>query len=524
MFREGSSIGMFREGCSTTMFSNDISFKLEKMHSSTRQAAARSPLNEDSGRVAKRFCPRMNRTAINDVSCVPASAWCYPQNLNFLHAHFPQKIYALPHVMETIWTFMLSPQEAVMEASKANDLTWLKNLLDRFDCDVSDAVVCSASNGNVEVLELLLPHLFDTENDDASDGSWDTLKQAVCAAAENSHLHAVSLLLPKFGETDDVAWELITAAAKKGDLGLLKVATEIADDGYVREDRMERSRTLLWTIYAGQTEAATFLMKRYYREWFLEEALEVALARNLSTVADCIYDVVVADNGYGHSVEEFFVSLAHDGYLETLEFMYSRGVNNWKVVSNACVSAAQSNEVKILKVLLDTGKVSTQSFQMACWYASRNSKKKALIFLCASKLASEQAIKRAFESAGTLEISKLLYEKLQDPVEATKTAFRNATCCGVSYKYTLSQPADRIAIVKFLISTKHISVELVIEAFLFAATRRWEVVKALMREPCISLEIARKAYNKAMAAGQTNIAELLVRRLDVELKTGEICE
>ncbi|KAJ8525651.1 hypothetical protein ON010_g15463 [Phytophthora cinnamomi] len=390
-----------------------------------------------------------------------------------------------------------------MEALKANDLDWLKELLGREDYDVSDAVIYSARTGKTEAVKLLLPHMYESWGYDLKEGMWETLEKAVVAASDHVQLDVVNLLLPKNNEDDGVAWEVIATAAEKGHIDLLKLATQIVDSVFGSREKGDRVSVLRRAIVAGQTAAATYLVNRYYREWSFEEALEIALGYNLSAVAECIYAVVAEKEGY----HEFFVRLAGFGHIKALKFLYNRGIDSPEFVSNAFVSAGS---VRVLSMLLNTDKVSDQAFKRAFWYASRNRRTETALFFCASKRVSAEAIKFAFESAGDLAMSKLLYGKLQDPTEATVTAFRNATFSGRRYIYTLMLPADRIAVVRFLVSTGHVPVELIVEAFLSC---RGEVVKALLNEPCISVEIVHKAFQNAVASGRTEVVELLAHKV-----------
>ncbi|KAE9097888.1 hypothetical protein PF010_g15778 [Phytophthora fragariae] len=433
---------------------------------------------------------------------------------SLLQANFPPKLYALPHVMEQIWRCLLSLQESVMETSKANDLEWLKQLLAKEDCDVSDAVIYNASQGKMEAVKLLLPYMHEDWGFELKEGMWQTLETAIDAASEHAQIDIVRLLLLKEDENDEIVWKVISTAAKKGNIDMLHVATEIVDTLFGGTEKDQRAGVLLQAILTGQTAAATYLINRYYREWSLADALEFALVCDLSAVADCMYEAVAVKEGYRESVEDFYVYLTDDGHLEALKYMYNRGLDNSKLVGNAFVSAGRSNEVQAMKMLLDTDKVSDQAFKDAFWYASRNGKKEAVVFLCASKRVSAEAITFAFESAGSLAISELLYKKLQNPVEATKTAFRNATCLGRGYIYRFMLAANRIAVVKFLISTGHVPAESIVEAFLSAhRICHFEIVKALVDEPCISVQIAREALQRATDNGQAEIAELLANKL-----------
>ncbi|KAG3165171.1 hypothetical protein C6341_g12453 [Phytophthora cactorum] len=78
-------------------------------------------------------------------------------------------------------------------------------------------------------------------------------------------------------EFRDVSWAVMETAAERGYLDILSFAADTADSGYIEELRDETSGALLHAIYGRQSEAAIFLVFRYYREWNLREGLEKAL-------------------------------------------------------------------------------------------------------------------------------------------------------------------------------------------------------------------------------------------------------
>ncbi|KAG6617329.1 uncharacterized protein IUM83_02442 [Phytophthora cinnamomi] len=59
----------------------------------------------------------------------PAGDVSGPEVERLKFARFPAAITSLPHVLNSITTFLMSPEEAVVEAANTNQLKWLRSLL-----------------------------------------------------------------------------------------------------------------------------------------------------------------------------------------------------------------------------------------------------------------------------------------------------------------------------------------------------------------------------------------------------------
>ncbi|ETI46646.1 hypothetical protein F443_08968, partial [Phytophthora nicotianae P1569] len=73
---------------------------------------------------------------------------------------FPEEILALPHVLKLIDTLAMTPEDALQEAVATRQTEWIKQLLGRFDCALTDAVVQAATLGLRDIVELLLNKTF----------------------------------------------------------------------------------------------------------------------------------------------------------------------------------------------------------------------------------------------------------------------------------------------------------------------------------------------------------------------------
>jgi hypothetical protein len=421
-------------------------------------------------------------------------------------ARFPPTICALSHVLEVINDLLLAPVEAIVMAVKRKEQQWLHYLLERFHWKMSDVLLQSAFSGDGKTVAALLPSMYYPGSGELKDGAWNVLEEAVERASLRGYSAVVRLLLPKVVESGDcgfVAWTVIEAAARNGHLDLVAFAADIADGENGVDARESSSMALLRAISGNHAATATFLVNRYYRDWGLERALEKALERGLSGVVDCIHDALLKED-YITSSREAFVDMAGDSLENALLYL----------------SAAKSAGIGMLTLLLDTGKVSAEAFDAAFWYAARGRRIVIVSFLSRHELASARSIAHAFESAGDSLVSQCLYYKLQDPAEATRTAFRNAAYVGPRYIYSPMLDADRIAVVRFLVSTGHVPAELITEAFMGAATsERIAIVRALCDDPCGSLGIKCGAFRQAAEAGRAQVLTLLAGKVRLPLST-----
>ncbi|KAF1788726.1 hypothetical protein JG687_00014472 [Phytophthora cactorum] len=200
-------------------------------------------------------------------------------SINFRETRFSSNLRPLSHVLKQISTFLLSPEEALVEAASTNQLDWLQNLLERYDTHIPDAVLLAASIGDVGTLEILAPLLYRPFLGAMSGEAWDVFKKAI---------------------------------------------PDTADSGYVDESGDDTSSASLHAIYGRQSEAAIILISRYYRKWRVCEGLEKALVYGVDEVAECIYRVIT-EHDDKNSFEDFFAGLAGEGNVNAIKFLYQRG-------------------------------------------------------------------------------------------------------------------------------------------------------------------------------------------------------
>ncbi|KAF4029417.1 hypothetical protein GN244_ATG18856 [Phytophthora infestans] len=92
----------------------------------------------------------------------PRLGACRTRYKTFRDTNFSSNLRSLPHVLNEIESFLLPPEEAMVEAASTNQLDWLKSLVERYDSHVLDAVLLAARLEDIGSLELLTPHIFDS--------------------------------------------------------------------------------------------------------------------------------------------------------------------------------------------------------------------------------------------------------------------------------------------------------------------------------------------------------------------------
>ncbi|KAK1942922.1 hypothetical protein P3T76_005559 [Phytophthora citrophthora] len=76
----------------------------------------------------------------------------------------PAKVKALPHVMSLIARLAMTPEEALKEALATHDLDWMRQLLFKFDCDLTETMVQAAATNQLDIVELVRTDGFDIHN------------------------------------------------------------------------------------------------------------------------------------------------------------------------------------------------------------------------------------------------------------------------------------------------------------------------------------------------------------------------
>lgn len=73
---------------------------------------------------------------------------------------FPAEIQALPHILTQLDSFLMTPEEAIVEAAATGEVAWLRHLLKRYDCEVPSALGPAAANNHPKCVRILLKKFF----------------------------------------------------------------------------------------------------------------------------------------------------------------------------------------------------------------------------------------------------------------------------------------------------------------------------------------------------------------------------
>lgn len=172
---------------------------------------------------------------------VPTDTTPLPTNQfpRLVNAAFPVEIAALMHVLKQLDELLMTPEEAIVEASATGQLKWGKSITKRFavPLGMEEAVVMAATNGHLLVVAFLLDltDLDDVYNLEWSVAERDIVKKAAISAAANGHYEVVRILLPAASDVPDDGYDspalaplqkIIGPACKKGHLDIVELILE----------------------------------------------------------------------------------------------------------------------------------------------------------------------------------------------------------------------------------------------------------------------------------------------------------
>ncbi|KAG7376003.1 hypothetical protein PHYPSEUDO_014689 [Phytophthora pseudosyringae] len=362
----------------------------------------------------------------------------------------PEEIVVLHHVVEQMNALLMTPEEAVAEAATTGKLEWLDSLLRRFPrCDPSDAFLAAVTKNRVAAVTIFFA--FIQRNKDTRYRTQSSLKKGVLVSAKNGHLDIVKLVLPKFiyegSNACHMVWTILEKASANGHLDIVKFAVQYAIDKKCVNEYFWFSETdaLSRAIYGGHTEVWRFLLDHTEFDWKLYEAFEVSLAKERQEAAKLIYHVYPQCHN-GHSM---FVALASNGFTDAVKYLYQTEQITVCVVDEAFTSAVNADRADVVHFLLDTGRVTLEMFHKSFEdvVGSPTNRTDTLKILCSKRLASPQAINKAFKAAKRLETIKVLLATETIAEEAIFVAFQNAKQHGFG---NYCSRAEEREIMKFL--------------------------------------------------------------------------
>ncbi|EGZ18470.1 hypothetical protein PHYSODRAFT_301124 [Phytophthora sojae] len=355
--------------------------------------------------------------------------------------------------METLDTLLMQPMEAIAEAARRKDMQWLNELLKRYGYTLHSAAILAAGDGNAAAVENLLPLCCDVESDDDD------------------------------GETFEVLHEMATTAARLGH-------SEVY--GYYEEPEDISSEALYLAIQGGHTAIVNFLLYEAYKIWDLRKALELAIDTGLLTAVAPIIETYMKNNSV--TMERMFVELAEMGYKRSVRYLYNQGHNDPEMIGKAFGAAVGNDEIGVLELLLNTGRVASSAFDKGLETAAHEGSTRVVVLLYSKERAAAASVWRAFERAGCVAVSIFLYEHESFPAASVVAAFHNAAQEGWHHDYY------------------HIPTELIVEKF---AGAKWSSrgMAALCGEERIPKETMSEIFEKAIKNGHAEQVEQLANRL-----------
>jgi hypothetical protein len=443
---------------------------------------------------------------------------------------FPVEIEALGHVVEAIDTLLMTPVEAVVEASTTRQLRWLRTLLDGYDRQVlHDALVGVARDGHNDAVKLLILEVIGAQIGSLDEDTMKTLTAAAVAAAEKGHLAVVEFLLEieleredEFDDEDEsddesdedsedeashkAAWKVLDAAARTGHLSVVKLAMEFAPEDELLA--FERSDALDLAIRGGYEDIAVFLLQPRMYTWKYAEALECAIDQEQHRIAEVLFQNFEDGN--------FLGDLARDGNMKAVTYLYNMGHDDPELVNSAFIEAASHGHTDIVAFLLGSGPIGAKAFDLAFEGAASAGAIDTFMLLYDQDRASRASLHAAFEKSPHASIVEFLYANECIPVETVVAAFQNAGRCGDVDCEAYQPNSDQLAILRLLCGCNSIP-ERIVNAVFAQASNAFEtsVLKILCRDHRISEKEIGVAFLEGAKWGKSDLVEALFKAVPI---------
>lgn len=195
-----------------------------------------------------------------------------------------------------------------------------------------------------------------------------------------------------------------------------------------------------------------FLLYEAYKIWDLRKALELAIDTGLLTAVAPIIETYMKNNSV--TMERMFVELAEMGYKRSVRYLYNQGHNDPEMIGKAFGAAVGNDEIGVLELLLNTGRVASSAFDKGLETAAHEGSTRVVVLLYSKERAAAASVWRAFERAGCVAVSIFLYEHESFPAASVVAAFHNAAQEGWHHDYYVSEE-NRIPVLKFLCHKAH---------------------------------------------------------------------
>jgi hypothetical protein len=418
------------------------------------------------------------------VSTAPAPKT--PEHKGPADVPFPAPILSLPHVMELIDSFRMTPAEAAWQAATTGQSKWLGQIISSNGINVTspDMLIDAAGKGYDEVVKLVLPALVDFRHENRQ-ARWKTVLPAVKAASAGGCYTTLTILLPelKMGELRGVDANVactavdtvLCEAAERGCLDAVKLMVKHAKKNYYTKKVGKSSKALSRAAAAGHTDVIEVLMKLdiYSWKWDLPHAVAAAVETKQTAIAKTLYGENPEYDG-----KSFFVCLARDGYVGAVEYFFPKVRGDVTLLKEALLEAAKEDQSDVVAFLVGTKRIRSET------------------------------VKRAFVTAAGYEacsVVKYLLDNYQVPSETIGEGFISAT------------EGNHYGLMQSLYVEQQISADVVLEAFkTTSGSMNLQTLKCLIGflsdETRIPQEFKHKAFvDAALTYKMTALQQLTMR-------------
>ncbi|KAE9041692.1 hypothetical protein PR002_g4323 [Phytophthora rubi] len=413
-------------------------------------------------------------------------------------AHLPPKIRALPHILQQIDVFLMTDDEAAIEAARTGLAEWLDDLIPEVDDrTVTNAILEASTHGHIACVEVLTDEYEDRGI--TAYTSWETLQEAIEAAAANGHLEVLNHLLSTVCPGSDTLRKAelcgttrgaLGVAAEGGHLDVVKFMVEYAKvtDYPGHEMLGSECSALARAISGGHKVVVEYLLNLEGCSWDFRAAFVAAVDAGDKALADRIY-VQTPEK------DELFIMLSCRGNLDALKYLYETGHNDAKLIGQAFVKTTNWEGNDTLEFLLGTGRVSSEAFEKGFETAVESAwdRVNMVQFLLDKKRASAKAINKAFVVVQDSDILKMLLEREHIWDESIRAVFEQAT--GNLSEYDSRRGQSGVRIIKLLHVKDCIPSNMIGKAFVVAAEKgQSDLVALLRRDGRISARMVGAAF------------------------------
>ncbi|KAE9084021.1 hypothetical protein PF010_g21001 [Phytophthora fragariae] len=365
----------------------------------------------------------------------------------------------------------MTDDEAAIEAARTGLAEWLDDLIPEVDDrTVTNAILEASTHGHITCVEVLTDEYEDRGI--TAYTSWETLQEAIEAAAANGHLEVLNHLLSTVCPGSDTLRKAelcgttrgaLGVAAEGGHLDVVKFMVEYAKvtDYPGHEMLGSECSALARAISGGHKVVVEYLLILEGCSWDFRAAFVAAVDAGDKALADRIY-VQTPEK------DELFIMLSCRGNLDALKY---------------------------LSFLLGTGRVSSEAFEKGFETAVESAwdRVNMVQFLLDKKRASAKAINKAFVVVQDSDILKMLLEREHIWDESIRAVFEQAT--GNLSEYDSRRGQSGVRIIKLLHVKDCIPSNTIGKAFVVAAEKgQSDLVALLRRDGRISARMVGAAF------------------------------